>query len=193
MKKLLLATLLAASFGVAQAADGLNFGKIELENNSFDGGGASNQFNVQLGRNIGSGFAIDGKAEMIRSNETATLGDRLEAGLTYTPFTGISVRGAVGEKFSGGVDGTSNHAYYSIEPGIKIPANKLGLPVSDKLTLVSKYRFRDAFDAQDQQQHRVKVGAEYAITNDQYVDVSFARTWDNDHFNTAQVGYGFKF
>lgn len=183
MKKILIAFVLGLGLSFSAMAAENNFVKFEYEFNQVDGNHDNgNQFNVQVGHKYDNGIKLDAKGEFARANNTGNLGDRFELGAGYE-LGFLNIRGAVGEKFTNG----DQYAYYLIEPGVKVPLDQ-------NLSVFAKYRFRDAFDSgRTEETHRVKLGAEYALTKTTAVEASVARSWGDAQYNTVQVAYAIKF
>lgn len=191
MSKLLYALLATAmvlsSASVMAASSDANptgiSAKAEYEYNMVDGNNANaNQANVTFAKKLNPYLAADVKGEFSRTDSSGALGDRLEVGLS-TRYDILTLRGAVGEKFSNG----ENHSYFLIEPGVKFQLDQ-------DLSLIARYRYRDTFSNNyNEETHRVKFGAEYNLTKNTVVDASFARSFGDTQYNTIAVGYSVNF
>lgn len=141
------------------------FGTKLLDNVTWD---INNQFRAENGQN---------------GNET----NRLETGLAYQygilKDVSVYTRGAVGYKYTN----TADHSYYSIEPGVKV---QLTSPLSVKVG----YRFRNSFnDSYLDQTNTLRLGAEYALSENTAVTAGLDRSWKDSEFVGISAGYVVKF
>jgi hypothetical protein len=141
------------------------FGSKLLDNLTWD---VNNQFRSENGQN---------------GNET----NRLETGLSYQygvlKDVALYTRGAVGYKYTNGAD----YSYYSVEPGVKVQ-------VTSPLAVKVGYRFRDSFsDSYLDQTNTLRLGAEYALSENTAVTAGLDRSWKDSEFVGANAGYVVKF
>lgn len=113
--------------------------------------------------------------------------NRLETGLAYqygvTKDIALYTRGAVGYKYTNAAD----HTYYSVEPGVKV---QLTNPLSVRVA----YRFRDSFsDTYMDQTNTLRLGAEYALSDNTAITAGLDRSWKDSEFVGANAGYVIKF
>jgi len=141
------------------------FGTKVLENLTWD---VNNQFRAENGQN---------------GNES----NRLETGLSYQygvlKDVALYTRGAVGYKYTNAAD----HSYYSIEPGVRVQ-------LTSPLAVRVGYRFRDSFsDSYLDQTNTLRLGAEYALSDNTAVTAGLDRAWQDSEFVGAHAGYVVKF
>jgi opacity protein-like surface antigen len=141
------------------------FGTKLLDNVTWD---VNNQFRAENGQN---------------GNES----NRLETGLSYQygvlKDVALYTRGAVGYKYTNAAD----HSYYSIEPGVRVQ-------LTSPLAVRVGYRFRDSFsDSYLDQTNTLRLGAEYALSDNTAVTAGLDRAWQDSEFVGAHAGYVVKF
>ena len=184
MKKLFLATVIAAVCGIAQAEG--TYASITYDQKDKQ---ASTQVNHVYGLNVGQKFADGWAAEVRMEDEKVTNnGTQTQEGLAQikvskdfsfglvTPY----VAGAVGQKNKA----TSDFPFWVGEVGAKV---KLG----DSLTARYGWRQRTAFDTNvnsyDTREHTVALG--YTLTKQDAVSVAYKQERGTSNYNTSGVYY----
>ena len=178
-----------ALFATSAMAEG-NYAGIKAEYRSGrDDTQDATAYRLTVGQNINQ--YLDGEVyARVKSNDDDTNNTRVEGALVGKyPVTvagyGVQLytRGAVGTK----LDGSDNHSYWSVEPGVKVAATQ-------DLSLKAGLRFRDAFDTSNADSTRTyRLGAEYALTKTQTVSVGYDRSLGDSAYDAVSVGYGVKF
>jgi opacity protein-like surface antigen len=188
MKKSLIATLIAGlAFSTVALAES---SYIKLEGVHYNYTSSPNDqagINLQIGTEVGNGFKADVKQEFRHEDNTGKTSNRFEGGLTYEAKVydkvGVSLRGAVGEKYTGSV----NYGYYLVEPGISYA-------LTDALKLKASYRYRDTFnDAQADRTNTYKVGADYDLNKTTFLTGSLGWTNGDKEYTSIQGGVGIRF
>jgi hypothetical protein len=156
---------------------------LEYQNlNTLNGGNNQASVSLSIKENITPTLAGDVGISNTETAATRTLSTRIEGGLTYArPVgpVGVYVRGAVGEKYTGATD----YQYYSIEPGVTYFMN-------DKLSFKVGYRYRTAVDeAIVDATNTVRVGATYALTKNDAINVRFDRVRGYTEQDGASIAY----
>jgi long-subunit fatty acid transport protein len=166
MKKIILASILAAAAGLVSAQT-----SVTLSGSVVDSDVNGQQTHRQgLTVRTGLGYGLTGDVGVINSqNETTNATSvRQELGLSKTVFTAgafsANVRGGLGLKTVSGKDATS---YYSIEPGVNFK-------VTDALTARVAYRYRDAFSSGvADRSDTTRFGLSYALTKKDTIGVGY--------------------
>jgi hypothetical protein len=171
MKKIVIASLLALSFG-AFAGDSMTLEGQRINNVGNNG---QQQYVLGVKKEINSNLAADVAISNAQTENTNALSTRLEAGATVTaPLYGIVngySRVALGQKYTN----STNFTYYSIEPGVSAPFGDFTAKVG--------YRWRSASDSgtNNDQTHTVRYALGYAVTKVDTVTVKYDRVkGDND-------------
>jgi long-subunit fatty acid transport protein len=166
MKKIILASILAAAAGLASAQT-----SVTLSGSVVDSDVNGQQTHRQgLTVRTGLAYGLTGDVGVINSQNDSTNATsvRQEVGVSGTVFAAgplsATVRGGIGQK---AVSGSSATAYYSIEPGISYK-------VTDALTARVAYRFRDAFSSSvADRSDTTRVGVSYALTKKDTIGVGY--------------------
>ena len=183
MKKFLIALLLTVS--TVALAEG-NYASIKFETrNGLNGTQDANAYSLTVGQNVNKYLDAEVYAR-VKSNDDDTNNTRTELALvakdTYGAFTPY-VRGAVGEKF----DGSDNHSYWSVEPGVKVA-------LTQDWSVKAGLRFRDAFTTSNNDSTRTyRLGTEYAITKTASLSAGVDLQRGDSDYNTIGLGYNVKF
>ena len=166
MKKIILASILAAAAGLVSAQT-----SVTLSGSVVDSDVNGQQTHRQgLTVRTGLGYGLTGDVGVInsRNDTTRATSVRQEVGVSGTVFTAgafsANVRGGLGLKTVSGKDATS---YYSIEPGVNFK-------VTDALTARVAYRYRDAFSSGvADRSDTTRFGLSYALTKKDTIGVGY--------------------
>jgi hypothetical protein len=174
VKKSLLLIFFAV-FNSAQAASVIT----EYQNASgFNGSADQKGYLVAVREDINKTLTGDLVFLMRQTNNTNSVSNRLEVGLTpkttlfsINPYT----RFAVGERFTS----TGNYSYYSVEPGIVYPN------IFDKFSARVGWRYRNSFlEAGNDETRTWGLGVSYPIIKSTSLGVRYDRTTGDSNQNT---------
>ena len=176
MKKLIaIATLALAGSAMADSVT------IENQNQRVVGGDENIKlYSLSVKKDFSANLAGDVLFSTTQGENTKTLGNRLEVGVTPSmPLVGgVSgyTRLALGNKYTNGADAN----YYSVEPGVKFP-------IAGNLSGSLGYRWRSATSvANNDQTHTTRVGVAYNLTKVDAIGVRYDRVrGDNTQDNLA--------
>lgn len=166
MKKIILASILAASAGLASAQTSVTLGASLADSDANSQQTHRQSFTVRTG--VGYGLVGDLGVINSQNGTTNATSVRQELGLSRTVFTAgavsATVRGGLGMKT---VSGSNSTEYYSIEPGINVK-------VTDALTARVAYRYRDAFSSSvADRSDTARLGLSYALTKQDTIGVGY--------------------
>ena len=105
------------------------------------------------------------------------------------PSLKLGARVSVGENFNGAnASGkTTDFAYYTVEP-------KAQYALTDKLSALTSWRYRNAFSDDVNYQTRTwKIGAGYAVTKQDEVEVKYLRKRGDSNSNGIELAYSRSF
>jgi opacity protein-like surface antigen len=105
------------------------------------------------------------------------------------PSLKLGARVSVGEKFNGenAAGKTTDFAYYTVEP-------KAQYALTDKLSALTSWRYRNAFSDDVNYQTRTwKIGAGYAVTKQDEVEVKYLRKRGDSNSNGIELAYSRSF
>jgi hypothetical protein len=105
------------------------------------------------------------------------------------PSLKLGARASVGEKFNGenAAGKTTDFAYYTVEP-------KAQYALTDKLSALTSWRYRNAFSNDVNYQTRTwKIGAGYAVTKQDEVEIKYLRKRGDDNTNGVELAYSRSF
>lgn len=159
---------------------------VEYQNVNTIGGLDSKAAALAVKHEFSKSLAGDVQLSNTQTNQTNAISTRLETGVTgVTPLTGNVngyMRGAVGQKFTN----TVASGYYSIEPGISMPAGPFTAKVG--------FRFRQATsDTVADTTRTVRAGLTYALTKQDFVTVRFDRVRGDNTQNITALAYSRNF
>lgn len=186
MKKAVLVGL-ALFAAVAHAEDNRNFIKLEAAHYNYTNGhNDKNGFNLTVGREVAPGIKLDIKEEARVEENSQKLSNRFETGAQIDDTwlgLGISLRGAIGEKFTEG----DNFGYWSVEPG-------LAYAVNDHWTIKGSWRYRNSFDSENNDQtNTYKIGFDYKYASNVTLGASLGRSNGDSEYTALQGGVNYKF
>jgi long-subunit fatty acid transport protein len=166
MKKIILASILAAAAGLASAQTSVTLGAVVAD--SDVNGQQTQRKSLTVRTGLGYGLTGDLGVSNGQNGTTNATSVRQELGVAGTVFqSGIfraSLRGGVGLKTSSGKEGTE---YYVIEPGVSVK-------VTDALTARVAYRFRDAFSSSvADRSDTTRFGVSYALTKNDSISLGY--------------------
>ena len=165
MKKILTSLIALAISGMVFA------GSVTVEGSAINtvGGNDQSRAKIALSESINNTFSVHTQLASTQTDNTNSVGTRLEIGGTATvPLFG-SVKGytkvSLGQKY-----GTyGSFTYYAIEPGIAVP-------LSSNLTAKVGYRYRTAVnESNNDTTDTVRVGVAYALNKKDAVGFRFDR------------------
>ena len=194
MKKLLIATLVAAAFGVAHADEGnyvspgIDFKDKQNSTNNHT------VYGVTLGHDFGNTWRVEGRME----DETVNGGSHeglaqvelfKDIGTWYgvTPYAGAGV--GLKDK------ATSEFWYYRVDGGLKY-TNALVPGATLFLNERLRTPFNEGTDAQTGYNYRTyetKFGVNYSINKQNAVGISYAIERGDTEYNTVGVNYKYSF
>lgn len=116
-------------------------------------------------------------------NGTSDISQRLETGVTATPFKGYFVRVGLGQEFTE----TDNFTFYNVEPGFVHP-------ITSKLNGVIRYRYTNAFDTDiGFETHTARGDLEYSLDENNVVAVGYDRVFNDLEANQFRINYSRRF
>lgn len=168
--------ILALALTGSAFAQSVTLGYTDIDNAT---GNDQKMYSLSVRAPINKSLTIDAVSHTVHTENTNSVGGRLEGGLTATaplgPVTGY-VRTAVGRRFTT----TTDWNYYSVEPGVRVPVGPF--------TASLGYRFRDAFDntAFADQTRAVRTSLSYALSKKDSITLAYDRVnGDSDQKNMA--------
>lgn len=114
-----------------------------------------------------------------------TVEARVQKMYEVAPKLSLGLRVGVGEVFNGtnNAGKTVDFGYYTVEP-------KAEYMITSQLSALASFRFRDSFtDNQAYLTRTAKVGAGYAVTKNDLVEVKYFQKRGNQSTNGVEVGY----
>jgi len=176
LKKVVLATVLAAAFSLAQAG---GYTSLEYSNETNR---ATNADNIKEGLVVGmKDGAMDYSLKMENSQTefgSGSISQGMEVRIKRT-FDMFYLGGRLGEK----VSSSTHFSHYAIDAGIKIP---LGAGLTGDVGA----RYRDAFDTSNSYTtQRAHVAVGYALTKQDAVAVRWSRTWGDEEKDAWRLQY----
>jgi len=166
MKKIILASILAASAGLTSAQTSVTLGGSVVDSD------VNNQqtHRTSLTVRTGIGYGLVGDVGVINSQNDTTKATsvRHEVGVSGALFSAGNLtgnlRGAVGTRT---VSGQDRADYYSVEPGINYK-------VTNALTTRVAYRFRDTFASSGNDRNdTMRYSASYALTKNDSIGLGY--------------------
>lgn len=192
MKKIL-AILALAFAGSAMAVEGVNF-EFERERSNTAPNAYENTIKVAPFHKFENGVKVDLQFGGSRQDGTVNgnnhaLENSIEARVQKLwevyPGLKLGARVSIGEKFNGDnkAGQTTDFSYYTIEP-------KAEYNVTDRVTALTSWRYRDAFsDSVAYQTRTWKVGAGYAVTKQDVIEAKYFMKRGDSDTNGVEIAY----
>jgi len=181
MKKIIFAVLVSFTSLSAMAASV----SIELQDNDSKRGVSDMRAAILTVRdNITNNVFGDISVVGVKVDSTQAISNRVEGGLMVRSDTGLALRVALGERYTG----RTNYAYYSVNPSFSTNIGKTGFVGS------VGWRFREAFDSVNNDQTRSwRFGLAYNVNKTNQVGVAYYKVNGTIEQNIVGLNYTRRF
>jgi hypothetical protein len=181
MKKIILSILaLFVSLPVLAGSVSIELQDMDTKRGVSDMRAAILTVRDNITKNVFGDIAVTG----VKVDSTQAISNRVEGGVMVTSDHGLSLRVAVGERYTG----QTNYAYYSINPSFAHPIGKTGFVGS------VGWRWREAFDDVNNDQTKSwRVGLAYNVNKTNTVGVAYYKVNGTIEQNIIGLNYTRRF